>query len=155
MTLNASILHPFSRGSVHIQSSDPSEPPAIDPQYFSNSVDLEILMHTVKLALKLYETEPLTEVVVPNGLVFPTEDDLEGDRLREFVKNTCSTVYHPLGTAAMMPRDLGGVVDNTLRVYGMDNLRVVCRRRLFVWTLSLIMLQVDMSVFPMVGRFGG
>ncbi|KAK0196821.1 alcohol oxidase [Armillaria mellea] len=132
MTLNASILHPFSRGSIHIQSSDPSESPTIDPQYFSNSADLEILMHTVKLALKLYETEPLTEVVVPNGLVFPTEDDLEGDRLREFVKNTCSTVYHPLGTAAMMPRDLGGVVDNTLRVYGTDNLRVV-----------------DMSVFPM------
>ncbi|SJL00715.1 uncharacterized protein ARMOST_04029 [Armillaria ostoyae] len=132
MTLNASILHPFSRGSVHIRSSDPSEPPAIDPQYFSNSVDLEILIHTVKLALKLYETEPLTELVVPDGLVFPTKDDLEGDRLREFVKNTRSTVYHPLGTAAMMPRDLGGVVDNTLRVYGTDNLRVV-----------------NMSVFPM------
>ncbi|KAK0441850.1 alcohol oxidase [Armillaria borealis] len=132
MTLNASVLHPFSRGNVHIKSSDPSEPPAIDPQYFSNSVDLEVLIHTVKLALKLYETEPLTELVVPDGLVFPTKDDLEGDGLREFIKNTCSTVYHPIGTAAMMPRDLGGVVDNMLRVYGTDNLRVV-----------------DMSVFPM------
>ncbi|KAK0503574.1 alcohol oxidase [Armillaria luteobubalina] len=132
MTLNASILHPFSRGSVHIQLSGPSEPPAIDPQYFSNSVDLEVLIHTVKLALKVYETEPLTELVVPDGLVFPTRADLEGDRLREFVKNTCSTVYHPLGTAAMMPRDLGGIVDSALRVYGTDNLRVV-----------------DMSVFPL------
>ncbi|KAK0483970.1 alcohol oxidase [Armillaria novae-zelandiae] len=132
MTLNASILHPFSRGSVHIQSSDPSEPPAIDPQYFSNSVDLEVLIHTVKLALKLYETEPLAELMVPDGLVFPTKVDLEGDGLREFVKDTCSTVYHPLGTAAMMPQDLGGVVDSALRVYGTDNLRVV-----------------DMSVFPM------
>ncbi|KAG7448156.1 GMC oxidoreductase [Guyanagaster necrorhizus] len=127
MTLNASILHPFSRGSVHIRSSNPLEPPAIDPQYFSNSVDLELLIHTVKLALKLYETEPLTALVKKDGLVFPTKDDLEGDGLKAFVKDTCSTVYHPLGTAAMMLRELGGVVDNTLRVYGTDNLRVVRR----------------------------
>ncbi|KAK0471781.1 hypothetical protein IW261DRAFT_1666918 [Armillaria novae-zelandiae] len=108
MMLNASILHPFSWGSMHIQSSDLSEPLAIDPQYFSNSVDLEVLIHTIKLVLKLYETEPLTELMVPNGLVFLTKVDLEADGLREFVKNTCSTVYHPLGTAAMMPWDLGG-----------------------------------------------
>lgn len=47
------------------------------------------------------------------------------DKLKEYIKNTCRPVFHPVGTAAMLPEEDGGVVDSKLKVYGTANLRVV------------------------------
>ncbi len=47
------------------------------------------------------------------------------DALIDYIKKTCACVYHPLGTAAMLPKQHGGVVDPELKVYGTANLRVV------------------------------
>ena len=49
------------------------------------------------------------------------------DKLKEYIKNTCRPVFHPVGTAAMLPEEDGGVVDSKLKVYGTANLRVVCQ----------------------------
>ncbi|KAI0724007.1 alcohol oxidase [Cerioporus squamosus] len=118
-------MHPFSRGSVHISSADPKAPPAIDPNYFSNPLDLEILLALIKFALKLYDMSPIRESVVRR--VAPTAEECSSDEaLLEYIKNFgCGCIYHPLGTASMLPREDGGVVDPELKVYGTANVRVV------------------------------
>ena len=83
-----------------------------------------MLLAILKLTLKLYETSPLADAV--RQQVAPSAAESADDAaLVEYIKNNCGCVYHPLGTAAMMPREDGGVVDPNLKVYGTANLRVV------------------------------
>ncbi|KAI9060841.1 GMC oxidoreductase [Trametes sanguinea] len=121
----SSIMHSLSRGTVHITSPDPTAYPAIDPNYFSKPVDLDMLLAVLKFALeKVYRTAPLSDVV--RRQVAPTLEECASDEsLQEYIRDNCSCVFHPVGTAAMMPREDGGVVDPQLRVYGTANVRVV------------------------------
>ncbi|KAF8645763.1 hypothetical protein AX16_007630 [Volvariella volvacea WC 439] len=129
-TLITSLMHPLSRGTVHIASSDPLAPPAIDPNYFANESDLDLLVKVLQFTLRVYNSGPLGEAVKDN--VLPPHDVIQGgspeeqtERLKEWVKQWCGPVYHPVGTAAMIPREEGGVVDSNLKVYGTTNLRAV------------------------------
>lgn len=119
------VMHPLSRGSVHITTSDPLAPPAIDPNYFANEADLDIVVNSIELALKINATPPLSTQVV--RIHSPSKDVLEKGKegLREYVRAGCWPVYHPVGTASMLPKEDGGVVDSSLKVYGTSNLRVV------------------------------
>lgn len=127
LSLSAALMHPFSRGTVHIKSANPLDPPAIDPNYFANDADVEMTLRILKLAFKLQETAPLCDVIKER--VSPSKRVLEGnnkdENLKGYIKNMFSSVFHPVGTAAMMSRELGGVVDDKLIVYGTSNLRVV------------------------------
>ena len=71
---------------------------------------------------KVYEAEPLKSLVVKR--LVPTGEETE-EELREYAKDMLATVHHPVGTCSMLPRELGGVVDTKLLVYGTENLRVV------------------------------
>jgi choline dehydrogenase-like flavoprotein len=123
-------MHPLSRGTVHIGSSNPLAPPLIDPNYFGNEADLDLLVHITKLTLKLVATPPMAGIV--RSHVLPSSD-VVGDKvkLRQYVKENSGPVFHPVGTAAMLPREDGGVVDSELRVYGTNKLRVVSSERCF------------------------
>lgn len=119
------VMHPLSRGSVHLASSDPLAPPSIDPNYFANEADLDIVVHAIEFALKVNATPPLSSQVV--GIHSPTKEVIAKGKegLKEYVRSNCWPVYHPVGTASMLPKDDGGVVDASLKVYGTCNLRVV------------------------------
>ncbi|KAG8861966.1 hypothetical protein FRB96_002409 [Tulasnella sp. 330] len=123
LSILAVYMRPFSRGRVHASSSDPSSPPTIDPCYFSNKADLQLMIQAVRFARKVVQTEPLASLVVT-----PTDPSTEvlGDdaELEKYIKTTLETAHHPMGTAAMMPREIGGVVGPDLRVHGCTNLRV-------------------------------
>ncbi|KAJ7724733.1 GMC oxidoreductase-domain-containing protein [Mycena maculata] len=106
-SLFLALTHPFSRGTVHIASADPLLAPAIDHNVLGNELDLAVLVAGIKFGRKLAATKPL------------------GAEIREFVCETVATAFHPIGTAAMLPRADGGVVDPRLRVYGTANVRVV------------------------------
>lgn len=117
------LTHPFSSGTVHITSSDPLAAPAIDHCVLDNEVDLQILTSAVKFARKLAATESLktvlTREILP-GLGVQTDEEI-----KEFIRATVDTVFHPIGTAAMLPRKDGGVIDPSLKVYGTSNIRVI------------------------------
>ena len=119
--------HPLSRGTVHIKSSDPLAPPEIDPGYFRNEIDAKILAAGVRWIDKVSK-HPLVAKSLADRELPPEKASLDSEAERiEYVKNHVSTQYHLIGTCA-----LGEVVDNDLRVKGVQNLRVV-----------------DASIFPM------
>ncbi|KAF2691020.1 GMC oxidoreductase [Lentithecium fluviatile CBS 122367] len=117
--------HPLSRGSVHISSSDPMQPPTIDPGYFRNENDAKILAAGLEWLDKV-SRHPLVKKSLGERVLPQPDNTLETEEQRiEYVKNHISTQYHLIGTAAM-----GEVVDNRLRVIDgkgqvVEGLRVV------------------------------
>ena len=117
------LLHPFSRGSVHIGSSDLSTEPIIDLHMVDNAIDMELMVQAIKYARKVVRTEPLGGML--GDEVIPGSEIETDEEIKEYIRNTVQTVFHPVGTSAMLPRNEGGVVDVNLKVYGTKNLRVV------------------------------
>lgn len=122
-TLLAGVMHPFARGSVHINSTDTSAAPIIDPRYISNAFDVEATKEAAKYLRKMGTTSPFKELwIKEHDPGFDTQTD---EQWETYVRENESTFYHPLGTCAMLPKKDGGVVDPALRVYEVRNLRVV------------------------------
>lgn len=117
--------HPFSRGSVHIRSSDPKEKPIFDPTYLSHPLDLEILARHTQYMNKIVETEPLASLLKPASRIPEGAHVSDLESAKQTVKDRLFTCFHPAGTCSMMPEDLGGVVNSRLVVHGTRNLRVV------------------------------
>lgn len=118
----AALQHPFSRGNIHITTSDPFTLPAADPHYLEKSFDLELLSLGSQIIRKLSKTGPWAKYIVNETA--PGPDVQTDEQFREYVKKFMVTEYHPIGTASLLPKKDGGVVDPTLKVYGTTNLRV-------------------------------
>lgn len=128
ISILAMLCHPFSRGSVHIKSSNIDEKPIWDPNYLSHSLDLEILARNTQYIDKVARSAPLVsllqpDVRIPDISTVPDLSDL--DTARRVVKDRLLSCFHPAGSCSMMSIELGGVVDDHLRVHGTNNLRVV------------------------------
>ena len=124
--INIALQHPYSHGRIAINSSDPMDYPSIDPNYLSNPIDLQILRDGSKLARAIGKTGPLKDSLTGetspgSGKVASDDDD---DAWNDWLKQTVDTEFHPSSTCAMLPIELGGVVDPNLRVYGLANVRV-------------------------------
>jgi choline dehydrogenase-like flavoprotein len=87
---------------------------------------LQTLVEAVKFGVKISKTEPLASSVV--GRQDPAPEVTSDEDIATYIKTYVESVYHPIGTAALAPKALGGVVDNKLKVYGTTNVRVVCMR---------------------------
>lgn len=119
------LLMPFSRGNVHIASADPLAYPAINPNYFLIDFDLQVQVAIAKWTRRFWTSDPVGSVfteVSPGAAVPQNATDEEWGA---YLKSAFSANSHPLGTAAMMSKDLGGVVDSRLKVYGTGNVRVI------------------------------
>lgn len=120
----SALQRPFSRGTVHITSKDPLQKPAFDPRYFSVKSDLSVLAKAVKYCDKIVESPALKDHVIKRQDPLPEKYQSEAD-FEEFVKDFTSTEYHSCGTCSMGPLAKGGVVDEKLKVYNVEGLRVV------------------------------
>jgi choline dehydrogenase len=115
-------LRPQSRGKISLKSGDPFVEPAIDPNYLATSEDARALREGAKLVRDVFAQrafEPFRgEELMPGPHV---RSDAEFDA---FVRQTAETIYHPVGTARM-GHDGESVVDPSLKVHGIEGLRVV------------------------------
>ncbi|CAG8958751.1 hypothetical protein HYFRA_00011595 [Hymenoscyphus fraxineus] len=116
-TIGIHLAHPLSRGSRSTSAlrTTPLSPTAIaiDPNFFSHPLDIEILARHIQLSEKVAMTEPLSFHL----------NQTENAAL-EYVLDTAAGAHHWTGSCAMMARELGGVVDSQLRVFGCAKLRV-------------------------------
>ncbi|EIM88744.1 alcohol oxidase [Stereum hirsutum FP-91666 SS1] len=123
VSLTVCINHPFSRGTIHINSSDPLEHPAIDPHYFEHDYDTQNAVEIVKFCRRLVEEEPFKSILTDETQ--PGPEKQTDQELAEWYKQNFFTTYHTVGSCSMLPREDAGVVDTKLKVYGTTNLRVV------------------------------
>ncbi|RYC65258.1 hypothetical protein CHU98_g908 [Xylaria longipes] len=118
-------LHPLSRGTVNINVTDPfGSEPVVDYRALTNPVDLDIMVEILRFTKRYYFETRLRDLAPRQ--VQPPDYINEPEDLKAFLRqNVNPSYFHPVGTCAMMPRELGGVVDERLKVYGVGNLRVV------------------------------
>ncbi|BES92952.1 GMC oxidoreductase [Nesidiocoris tenuis] len=130
MTILPSMVRPKSKGRILLRSSNPSEHPMIDPNYFDHPDDIKVLVEGIKTAVSLCETGPLKALDCQwYKATFPSCADIQR-RTDEYwecmARQFPQTIYHPVGTCKMGPaRDPSAVVDARLKVHGIRKLRVI------------------------------
>ena len=122
--LTAVLLRPKSTGQVRLASADPTANPIIDPQFFTSDDDLEVMLKGLKEARRIMAMPQFDKYrgheIAPGAKV---EDD---DQVRDYILNTSATIFHPVGTCKMgRADDPMAVVDERLRLHGVEGLRVV------------------------------
>jgi len=123
-TVPIAMLKPLSRGTILINSTDPFAAPLFDYKTFAHPTDLDIAVQALKKTRQWMASDPMQEVGAVE--VFPGVDVQGDDAIAASICTFASSTWaHPVGTAAMMPRNPGGVVDPQLRVYGVKGLRIV------------------------------
>ncbi|MBN3727793.1 GMC family oxidoreductase [Burkholderia sp. Ac-20379] len=120
-SLHVCALRPKSRGTVALASGDARDAPRIDPRFFSDARDLDLLMTGAKAMRRILAAEPLASQGGRELYTDPSDDDAT---LRATIVAHADTIYHPVGTCRM-GSDARAVVDPQLRVRGVEGLRVV------------------------------
>jgi choline dehydrogenase len=115
-------LRPESRGTLRIKSADPSQPPEIRINYLATETDRRTFIDGLKILRNILAQPALKPYCVEE--VYPGAKVVSDEDLLEFSRNTGSTVYHPTSTCRM-GNDPLAVVDQRLKVRGVDGLRVV------------------------------
>ncbi|EMR67908.1 putative alcohol oxidase protein [Eutypa lata UCREL1] len=117
------LLKPLSRGSVLLDPDDHDAEPVITYGTLANPIDVDIMASFVPLMRSVYSTPTMQEMgVVETAPGLAARDD---EQIRDWIRQaTVASFQHPCCTAAMMPKELGGVVGSDLKVFGVGGLRV-------------------------------
>lgn len=114
-------LYPESRGSVHIASPDPEQPPRMTANYLMAAADRHAIVRALRLARRIAAHAALKPFFREETRPGPAVDS--DDALLDYARENGQTSYHPVGTCRM-GTDAYAVVDPECRVRGMDGLRV-------------------------------
>ena len=115
---------PESTGYVRARTSDPFEKPAIQPNYLSHETDRQVVLASMKLAIRLLRTQPMAPYL--DQITYPAREDYSDDEWIDIARERGTSTFHLMGTCRMGPEsDPTAVVDDQLRVRGMEGLRVV------------------------------
>jgi len=115
-------LRPQSRGFVRIKSADPREPPAIQPRYLSSQYDCDVTVAGLRLLRRIMDQPAMRRYIAEERA--PGPDCTSDADFLAFAREAGTTVFHPTSTCRM-GADGTAVVDERLRVRGIERLRVV------------------------------
>jgi choline dehydrogenase len=116
------VSRPQSRGTVLAKSSNPRELPALDPNFFAVADDLRVMRDGLRISREIVAQKAFDEL---RGEEYaPGRKATSDAELNEYIKNNSNSVYHPVGTCKMGSDPLA-VVDDRLRVRGIEGLRVI------------------------------
>lgn len=121
VTLNSAYLHPRSRGTVRLSSSDPAASPLIDPNYWSDPHDRTMSLEGLKLAREIMQQAALKPYVMAERL--PGPKVMTDEQLFDYGCANAKTDHHPVGTCKMGAGP-DAVVGLDLKVHGLEGLRV-------------------------------
>ena len=125
------MCRPTSRGEITIRSDDPFDSPVIRPNYLSTSEDVADMLEASKFVRRISEAPALASIIERE--ISPGADVRSDEGYLNHIRDTAWTVYHPCSTCRIGKDAQTSVVDPSLRVHGVEGLRVV-----------------DASVFPNV-----
>ena len=118
-SMNAVLFGPLSRGRTHINSTDPFQATVLDPAYYAHPLDFETHVKGIELSRTILRTPPLDSIY---------EGEYEPGNAKDvktWAREVAASDNHVVGSLAMMPKELGGVVDTRMKMYGIENVRVV------------------------------
>lgn len=115
------LLHPRSRGTVKLSGPSMDDQLLIDPNFLGDPADVEDMVAGFKMTQKLMHAEAFKSVISKDLFTTKIQND---DDIRAILRARVDTVYHPVGSCKMGIDDMA-VVDPTLKVYGVQGLRVV------------------------------
>jgi len=121
-TVHACVLRPHSRGRLRLRSGRPQDRPLIEAGYLSDARDLPVLLEGIRLSRRIIQAAPFAPF--RGAELFPGETRVSEQDLTQIVRSKAETIYHPAGTCRM-GSDTHAVVDERLRVRGLEGLRVV------------------------------
>jgi choline dehydrogenase len=121
MTCYAHPMRPESKGHIHIVSADPRKPPAINFNFLSAPIDAELTVRAIRIARAVMTAPAMADMQVRE--IAPGAPRTTDDQILDWVKQAGETTYHPVGTCKM-GSDAMAVVDDQLRVRGVEGLRV-------------------------------
>ncbi len=121
VTCYAHPMRPESKGHIHIVSSDPRQPPAINFNFLSAPIDAELTARAIRIARAIMTAPAMAPLKVTE--VAPGVELHSDEEILDWVRGAAETTYHPVGTCKM-GADAQAVVDARLRVHGIDGLRV-------------------------------
>ncbi|MFC4256788.1 hypothetical protein GRI97_15315 [Altererythrobacter xixiisoli] len=114
-------LHPESRGWVELKSNDPRDVASVTLNILSEEADREQMRRAFRVTRKIYNSKPMSDLIASErtpGVQVDSDDELDA-----FIRASCYVAQHPTSTCAMGMGERS-VVDNELRVIGVEGLRV-------------------------------
>lgn len=121
VTASVCQLRPDSRGTLKVTSSSPSAQPDIVSKYLAQETDKDVLLRGLHLLRKISRQPEFAQFVARE--VYPGDDVVTDDELMSYAREVATTIFHPCGTCKMGSDNMA-VVDERLRVHGLDGLRV-------------------------------
>ncbi|CRZ15999.1 GMC family oxidoreductase [Mycolicibacterium neworleansense] len=119
--IGVSAMQPYSRGSVRLATAHADDAPVVDPNYLSDERDWKVMVEGFRIAREIGGAPALS--TWRGEELAPGPDVVDEDSLRQFIRSSASSYFHPVGTCAMGDTSQS-VVDADLRVHGIANLRI-------------------------------
>ena len=124
LTLMSILLRPKSRGYMELVSAKPEDRPILHPNFVEHPDDMDVLVYAHHLGRQILSAPAMQKIC--GAEIRPGKQVQSRAEIEEFIRDSVTTSYHPVGTCKMAPAsDPTAVVDHRLRVRGIDGLRVI------------------------------